>query len=110
MIDAEEWMNMMIPYVKTASSERDSNNIRDRLKTGKIVNKGIKERFDITLPFYRLEGDMYAVSDYNESMKLVYNERTLGIYLKETRNLVQIGRDDIIKIHDLFFMGMINDF
>jgi hypothetical protein len=27
----------------------------------------------------------------------------LGIYLKETSDLVQIGRGDIIKIHDFFY-------
>ncbi|WP_432411755.1 hypothetical protein [Rasiella sp. SM2506] len=102
MIDADEWMNMMVAYVKTASNEREDSKIKQNLKTGKIVNKGIKESFDYTIPFYRLDGDMYAVRDYNDMMKLIYNERSLGIYLKETSNLVQIGRGDIIKIHDFF--------
>ena len=43
---------------------------------------------------------MYVVTDYSEMMKLLYNEKSLGIFLKETRNLVQIGRGDIIEIHD----------
>lgn len=103
IIDSEEWMRMMVVYVKTASSERDDISIRERLKRGKIVNRGVKERFETTIPFYNLEGDMYTVRDYNDTMKFVYNERSLGIYLKETSNLVQIGRDDIIKIHDFFY-------
>ncbi len=102
MIDSDEWMNMMVAYIKTASSERDDATIKERLRTGKIVNKGIKEGFDYTIPFYRLDGDMYAVRDYNEMMRLIYNERSLGIYLKETENLVQIGRGDIIDIHEFF--------
>jgi hypothetical protein len=36
-------------------------------------------------------------------MKLIYNERTLGVFLKETKNLVQISRGNLIKIHDYFF-------
>jgi len=102
MIDAAEWTNMMVAYVKTASDERNDSTIKERLKTGKIVNKGIKDGFDYTIPFFRLEGDMYAVRDYNEMMKLIYNERSLGIYLKETSDLVQIGRGDIIDIHEFF--------
>ncbi|SDX57511.1 hypothetical protein [Aequorivita viscosa] len=102
LIDQEEWMNMMVAYVKTASSERDDAAIKERLRNGKIVNRGITERSKATIPFYKLEEDMYTVSDYSNMMKLVYNERSLGIYLKETSNLVQIGRGDIIKIHDFF--------
>ena len=55
------------------------------------------------IPFYKLEGDMYLVSDYSEEMKLIYNERSLGIFLKETKDLVQIGRGNLINIHDYFF-------
>ena len=36
-------------------------------------------------------------------LKLIYNERSLGMFLKETRDLVQIERGDIIEIHDFFF-------
>jgi len=37
-------------------------------------------------------GDAYAVNDYNEEFKIVYNEKSLGIYLKESRRLVQLSR------------------
>ena len=43
---------------------------------------------------------MYVVTEYSDMMKLLYNDRSLGIYLRNTQNLVQIGRGDIIKIHD----------
>lgn len=46
---------------------------------------------------------MYVVTDYNDKMKLLYNERSLGIFLKETKDLVQMGRGDLIKIHEFFF-------
>ena len=55
------------------------------------------------IPFYKLGGDMYVVTDYSDQMKFIYNERSLGIFLKETKDLVQIGRSEIIKIHDFFF-------
>lgn len=103
LIDEEEWMKMMVAYVKTASSERDDAVIQEHLRNGTIVNRGISENMRTTIPFYKLEGDMYAVTDYSDMMKLVYNERSLGIFLKETSDLVQIGRGDIIKIHDFFY-------
>ncbi len=102
LIDSEEWMNMMVAYVRTASEEKDESKIRELLKSGKIVNKGIREGSNLTIPFYRMDGDMYTVTDYSDMMKLIYNERSLGIYLKETENLVQIGRGDIIDIHEFF--------
>ena len=103
MIDTPEWLNMMTAYVKTASSEQDDPNIRAILKSGKIVNRGVKEGSKTVIPFYKMNGDMYTIRDYNDAMKFVYNERSLGIYLKETHNLIQIGRDDIIEIHEFFF-------
>lgn len=103
LIDETEWMNMMTSYVKVASNEKDVNTIKAILRTGKIVNKGVKTRSKLSIPFFKLSGDMYVVTDYSDAMKLIYNEKSLGIFLKETRDLVQIGRSEIIKIHNFFF-------
>jgi len=103
LIDDNEWMNMMISYVKVSSIENDAKSLKTILKEGKVVNRGVKVKGKLVIPFYKLTGDMYVVSDYSEKMKLVYNERSLGIFLKKTRDLVQIGRGDIIEIHDFFF-------
>ena len=103
LVDEAEWMNMMTSYVKVSSNEKNDGTIKDILKQGKIVNKGVKIKSKLTIPFFKLSGDMYVVTDYSDEMKLIYNERSLGIFLKETRDLVQIGRGEIIKIHDFFF-------
>lgn len=103
LIDRKEWMNMMVSYVKVSSGENDENILKSTLEKGKVVNKGVKIKSKLTIPFYKLEGDMYVVSDYSKEMKLLYNERSLGIFLKETSSLVQIGRRDIIDIHNFFF-------
>ena len=100
LVDEKEWINMMTSYVKVASDENNIENINKVLKEGKVVNRGVKVKGKVVIPFYKLEGDMYVVTDYSEMMKLLYNEKSLGIFLKETRNLVQIGRGDIIEIHD----------
>ena len=103
LIDAKEWMNMMVSYVKVSSSESNDETLKNTLREGKVVNKGVKVKSKLVIPFYKLKGDMYVVTDYSNDMKLVYNEKSLGIFLKETRNLVQMGRGDIIEIHDFFF-------
>ena len=46
---------------------------------------------------------MYLVSDYSDEIKLIFNERSLGIFLKETRDLVQIRRGTLISTHNFLF-------
>ncbi len=103
LIDSEEWMRMMVAYVKVSSSEKDEGTLETTLKEGRVVNKGVKIKSKLVIPFFKLHGDMYVVTDYSEDMKLVYNERSLGIFLKATKDLVQMGRGDLIKIHAFFF-------
>ncbi|NCP21583.1 MAG: hypothetical protein COS42_11810 [Flavobacteriales bacterium CG03_land_8_20_14_0_80_35_15] len=103
LIDSSEWLKMMTSYVKVASGQVDESHIKEALVAGKIVNKGINGKGDLEIPFYKLEGDMYVVIDYSTDMKFIYNERSLGIFLKKTKDLVQIGRSEIIKIHEFFF-------
>lgn len=103
LVDEMEWLKMMTSYVKVASGETNNKRVNDALLSGKIVNKGIDGKGDLEIPFYKLEGDMYMVTDYSNGMKFIYNEKSLGIFLKETGDLVQIGRGEIIKIHEFFF-------
>jgi hypothetical protein len=103
LIDADEWMNMMVAYVKVASNEKNETSLRETLHSGKVVNNGVKVKGKLEVPFFKLNGDMYVVTDYSPEMELVYNEKSLGIFLKATRDLVQIGRGSIIDIHDFFF-------
>tara|TARA_B110000305_G_scaffold224004_1_gene269075 strand:+ start:870 stop:1157 length:288 start_codon:yes stop_codon:yes gene_type:complete len=93
----------MISYVKVSSIENDANTLKNILKEEKVVNKGVKVKSKLVIPFYKLTGDMYVVTDYSEKIKLIYNERSLGIFLKGTSDLVQIGRGNIVEIHDFFF-------
>lgn len=103
LIDEAEWLNMMISYASLSSDIKDGTSLKSFLKEGKVVNKGIRVDGKLAVPFFKLSGDMYVVSDYSPEMKLIYNERSLGIFLKHTNDLVQIGRGDIINIHEFFF-------
>lgn len=103
LIDEAEWTKMMVAYVKVASSEKNDASLESILRDGKIVNKGVRVKSKMTIPFYQLSGYMYVVTDYSSEMKFIYNERSLGIFLKDTRDLVQIKRGSLIELHEFFF-------
>ena len=103
LIDNEEWMKMMIAYTKVASEEKNESTLREALLSGVIDNKGIKVKGKMTIPFFKLDGDSYLVTDYSPTMKFVYNEKSLCIFLKDTRNLIQMRRQTIIDTHLFFY-------
>jgi hypothetical protein len=103
LIDSAEWMNMMVAYSKVSSKEKNETFLKEKLTNGTLVNKGVKVKSKLEIPFFQLEGDMYLVTDYSSELKLIYNEKSLGIFLKKTSDLVQMGRGEVIKIHEYFF-------
>lgn len=103
LVDDAEWMNMMVAYSKISSEEKDESNIKDALLNGVVVNRGVKVKGKLAVPFFKMEGDMYLVSDYSKEMKLVYNENSLGIFLKKTSDLMQLRRASVIEIHEFLF-------
>jgi hypothetical protein len=103
LIDQNEWTRMMVSYSKVASTEKNENVIKDKLSSGTIVNRGIRLKGKLVIPFFKLEGDMYVTTDYSSEMKLIYNENSLGIFVKKTNNLVQMRRSTIIEIHEFFY-------
>lgn len=103
LIDKAEWLDMMVSYVKVASREKTDSYAKEILESGKIVNRGLKMKSKMAIPFYQLSGDMYVLADYSNEMKFIYNERSLGIFLKDTKDLVQIKRGSLIELHEFFF-------
>lgn len=57
-----------------------------------ITRKGLENRGNIILPFKSMGGDSYFVSDYSDEFKIIFNERSLGFFLKNTNRLVQVKR------------------
>ena len=105
-----EWNNLMKAYIETASKK--SISIAD-LQSSKIVNKGVKQGGKFILEFDKIKGDVYYTNDYSDEFKLVFNERSLGLFLKPKNkdkeqhrlggvrgDLVQIRRKSIIKAHE----------
>ena len=52
------------------------------------------------LPFYNLGDDSYLVREYSDEYKLVYNEKSLGLFIKDWGSLTQIGNVSVNKIHE----------
>ena len=116
----QEWNDMMKAYINLATSGRDLSEAE--LASVKIVNKGVKKDKDFLFKFDDLRGDVYKVLDYSPEFKLVFNERSLGLFLKDIddRNikgefttykssLVQVRRKTIIKTHAFLNGYAIND-
>lgn len=103
LVDDAEWMKMMIAYTKVCSEEKDETKLEEILKAGVIENKGVKVKGKMKLPFYNLTGDAYLATDYNEDVKFIYNERSLCVFLKKTKNLVQMRKKTIIETHTFLF-------
>lgn len=103
LIDDNEWIKMMVAYSKVSSDEKNESILTQKLKNGVIVNKGVKIKGKLEIPFFKLEGDMYVTTDYSNEMKLIYNENSLGIFIKKTQDLVQMRRSTLIDIHEFFY-------
>ena len=84
-------------YVETASKSNISIN---DIVISKIVNKEVKKDRDWLIEFDELKGDTYYTNNYSDEFKVVFNEKSLGIYVKETSDLVQISRSALIKAHE----------
>jgi hypothetical protein len=95
--DVDEWNDLIKVYVETASKSNISVN---DIAMSKIVNKGVKKDKDWLVEFDKLKGDTYYTNNYSDEFKVVFNEKSLGIYVKETSDLVQISRGALIKAHE----------
>jgi len=95
--DKKQWNDLMKAYIITASGETLSD---QEVSESKIVNKGVKQGSKFIVEFDKIGGDVYLTSDYSDEFKIVFNERSLGLFLKSTSDLIQIGRKAIIKAHE----------
>ena len=102
-----EWNKLMQAYIKTASKTEISI---EEVAQSKIVNKGVQKDKKYIVEFSKIKGDVYYTSDYSDEFKIVFNERSLGLYLKQQNpdefrkggprgDLVQIRRKSIIRAH-----------
>ena len=95
--DVSEWNSLIKVYVNTASGENVSESI---ISGAKIVNRGVKDGGKFIVEFDKIGGDTYLTSDFSNEFRIVFNEKSLGLFLKSTSDLVQISRGAIISSHE----------
>ena len=103
LVDSEEWMKMMISFTKISTEEKDDTKLQEILRSAEIEKAGIKVKGKMKLPFYNLTDNAYLVGDYSTEMKFIYNENSLGIFLKKTGDLVQMRNKTISETHLYFY-------
>ena len=64
-----------------------------------ISSFGLKKDGKIIFPFYNLKGDDYLVADFSKDYKLIANEKSMGLYLKNHYESILIQRRLMNKIH-----------
>ena len=114
LIDKSLWFKRMTGYL-TAASNADLSTIKNALENGTILNKGVTATSksssgrpygnnynggDLIIRFYSLDGDSYLVSEYSDDNKYLYNEKSLGIFHKETERLFQVRPLSVRRITD----------
>ena len=109
LFDNLEWNNLMKAFVETASRKKIS---LESVASSKFGAKGLKNGRFYVIEFAKLSGDVYSILDYSDDFKVVFNEGSLGLYLKEMMgdnkdmrrggvrgDLVQIKRKALSKAH-----------
>ena len=110
LFSTKEWNKLMQAYIRTASKKDISIN---EVANSRIVNNGVKAlNGEYIVSFSKIGGDVYYTYDYSDEFKIVFNERSLGLYLKQKNtegefrtgggprgDLVQIRRKAIIRAH-----------
>jgi hypothetical protein len=79
-----------------------------KIGTGKLVGnnfqylsaeKSTDGNFKFAFPLTQLNGDTYLIKDFSTEFKVIYNERTMGLYIKSLNRLVQLQRSTVNLIH-----------
>lgn len=68
-----------------------------------LTNKGIEisdPSIQLKSDFVKINGDSYIINDYSDKFKIIFNEKTLGFFMKNTQTLSQLKRSTINKIHE----------
>ncbi|MDC1394846.1 hypothetical protein N8340_09295 [Flavobacteriaceae bacterium] len=89
-----------VPVYKKANGEFLFSGDYIDFKYIQIENNGIRNSNNTILNFKKLNGDTYLVDNFSDEYKLIYNEKSLGLFLKENQKLVQINKRLMNRITD----------
>jgi len=61
--------------------------------------KSNEGKFVLAFPLTQFNGDTYLLKDFSPEFKVIYNERTMGLFIKSLDRLVQLQRSTVNLIH-----------
>ena len=61
--------------------------------------KSNEGKFELAFPLTQFNGDTYLLKDFSPEFKVIYNEETMGLYIKSLNKLVQLQRSTVNLIH-----------
>ena len=85
-----------------ASFQDDKATLVSNLKTATLGSDGIKQNRKTVVPFFKVDGDTYISKNYDDNYKLVFNEKSMGFFVKGTEDLILLGRKDMTRIQEFF--------
>ena len=95
-------------YIKSISSnkkvvyeiyQKKEDDSYEELKNLKLTEHGWQRGIRLVYPFYKLNGDDYIITSFDDSMKIFLNENSLGIFLLKTSDSILLSRVLINKIN-----------
>lgn len=69
------------------------------VKYKNIDNSG-KVKEEIAFPLSKYSGDTYLLKDFSHEFKIIYNENSMGLYIKSLSRLVQLKRSTVNLINN----------
>ena len=78
--------------IEKLTISQTSASIKNEISNGEYA-------YSTIVPFRKIKGDSYIVKPHSDDFVLVYNERSLGLFLKETGRLVQLKSTLVRGIH-----------
>tara|TARA_Y100000385_G_scaffold269429_1_gene307458 strand:- start:352 stop:1095 length:744 start_codon:yes stop_codon:yes gene_type:complete len=123
-LDRSKWIKILTQYCNIALIEMHQIKNPYKIPDGnkkkvtsiwklQFNNNGLtirsNDQYQNYLKFMKLGGDDYRVSDLQVDLeydfKLVYNEKSLGLYIMEESILFQLSRGSVNRIHSFFARG-----
>jgi hypothetical protein len=63
------------------------------------TEKSTDGKYELAFPLAQFDENTYLFKDFSPEFKVIYNEKTMGLYIKSLNRLVQLKRSTVNLIH-----------
>jgi hypothetical protein len=63
------------------------------------TEKSAEGKYELAFPLAQYDENTYLLKDFSPEFKVIYNEKTMGLYIKSLNRLVQLQRSTVNLIH-----------